>query len=101
MEQLASLIGKYGFPVIAACGMGYFVFYIWTWVTKEVKPVLSENKKTLLLLIDRIRLLDNDIIRLNQKVTTILQLRGKAIEKERILIEKEMNDVDDTKPGKS
>jgi hypothetical protein len=77
MEDLADLIGKYGFPVIAAGGLGYFVFYIWKWVTEEIDPVISESNKVLIELIDRIRMLDNDLIRLNQKVNVILSLREK------------------------
>ena len=45
----------------------------------------------LVALIDRIRMLDNDLIRLNQKVNTVLHLRGKTIEYERVEAEKEIN----------
>jgi hypothetical protein len=72
---IAGLINKYGFPIVAAGGMGYFVFYVWTWVTTEIKPVMSSASETLIALIDRIRMLDNDLIRLNQKVNVILSLR--------------------------
>ena len=80
--DIAELISKYGFPIVAAVGLGYFVYYIWIWATKEVKPVLSEAQQTLIALIDRIRMLDNDLIRLNQKLNTVLQLRGKKISEE-------------------
>ena len=75
MKDIAELISKYGFPIVAAVGLGYFVYYVWTWATKEIKPVLSEANKVLIALIDRIRMLDNDLIRLNQKVNIVLQLR--------------------------
>jgi len=91
MGEIAELINKYGFPIIAAGGMGYFVFYVWEWATKEVKPVLSEANTVLIALIDRIRMLDNDLIRLNQKVNTVLHLRGKTIEHERVEAEKIIN----------
>jgi len=39
----------------------------------------------LIALIDRIRMLDNDLIRLNQKVNTVLHLRGKMIESDRVM----------------
>ena len=65
--------------------MGYLIYYVWEWATKEIKPVLSEANSTLIALIDRIRMLDNDLIRLNQKVNTVLHLRGKIIEGERVL----------------
>lgn len=80
--DIAELISKYGFPVVAAVGLGYFVYYIWVWATKEVQPILDEASVTLIALIDRIRMLDNDLIRLNQKLNTVLQLRGKEITEE-------------------
>jgi len=85
MGNLAELINKYGFPIVAAGGMGYMIYYVWTWATKEIKPVTSEASTVLIALIDRIRMLDNDLIRLNQKINIVLQLRGKEIESERHL----------------
>jgi hypothetical protein len=73
MENIAEAIGQYGFPIIAAFGLGYFIYYIWTWVTEEVDPVVSESHMTLIGLIDRIRMLDNDLIRLKTKLDMILQ----------------------------
>lgn len=81
--EIADLISKYGFPIVAAVGLGYFVYYIWIWATKEVKPVLSEAQATLIALIDRIRMLDNDLIRLNQKLNTVLQLKEQEKEKQK------------------
>jgi hypothetical protein len=78
--DVVSLINKYGFPIVAAGGMGYLIFYVWKWATQEIKPVLSEANTVLIALIDRIRMLDNDLIRLNQKVNVVLTLRGKEIE---------------------
>ena len=75
--DIAALINKYGFPIVAAGGMGYLVFYVWTWVTTEIKPVLSESNKVLIDLIDRIRMLDNDLIRLTQRVNVVLSIREK------------------------
>jgi len=105
------LVNKYGFPIVAAGGMGYLIFYVWEWATKEIKPVLSEANTTLIALIDRIRMLDNDLIRLQQKVNTTLHLRGKIIESERVLeqvkVDTEANKkfdeaahIDDKKPSK-
>lgn len=79
MEELdiAAVIGQYGFPIIAAFGLGYFIYYIWTWVTEEVDPVVGESHMTLIGLIDRIRMLDNDLIRLKTKLDMILQEQEK------------------------
>ena len=83
--DVVALINKYGFPIVAAAGMGYMIFYVWTWATKEIKPILNDANTVLIALIDRIRMLANDLIRLNQKVNTVLHLRGKMIEGERVL----------------
>lgn len=71
--------------MVMAVGMGYIIKYVWEWSTKEVKPVISEANTVLIALIDRIRMLDNDLIRLNQKVNTVLHLRGKMIESDRVM----------------
>jgi hypothetical protein len=82
---LADAINKYGFPIVAAGGVGYMIYFVWVWATTEVKPVLSEANTVLIALIDRIRMLDNDLIRLNQKLNIVLMLRGKEIESQRHL----------------
>ena len=83
--DIGDLVAKLGFPVVAAAGTGYIIYTIWIWATVEIKPVLSEANTTLIALIDRIRMLDNDLIRLNQKLNIVLQLRGKQIESDRHL----------------
>ena len=75
--ELANAIKEFGFPIIAAFGLGYFVYYVWTWVTTEIKPVLADANKTLIGLIDRIRMLDNDMIRLTQKLNMLLEQKEK------------------------
>lgn len=74
-NELVEAINQYGFPIIAAFGMGYFIFYVWKWVTTEVKPVLGEANSTLIKLVDRIRMLDNDMIRLNTKLSMVLEYK--------------------------
>jgi hypothetical protein len=92
---ITDLINEYGFPVVAAGGMAYLIYYVWHWVTTEIKPVIKETNDTIVHLIDRIRLLDNDLIRLNQKVITVMELRGKTIEMERILADRRINNGPD------
>ncbi len=89
--DIVALVNKYGFPIIAASGVGYMVWFVWKWATTEIKPVLSEANTTLIALIDRIRMLDNDLIRLNQKVNVTLHLRGRSIEQERLASDELIN----------
>ena len=91
MGDIVLLVNKYGFPIVMAIGFGLIIKFVWTWATVEVKPVISDANAVLVALIDRIRMLDNDLIRLNQKVNTVLHLRGKSIEYERVEAEKEIN----------
>ena len=90
MTELATVIKDFGFPIVAAVGMGYFVFYVWKWVTTEIKPVLGQANTTLIALIDRIRMLDNDMIRLNQKLNMVLEHQAK-----------ERKEAQENKKGKS
>jgi hypothetical protein len=96
MDNIADLISKYGFPIVAAVGLGFIIKYVWTWATTEIKPVVSDANTVLIALIDRIRMLDNDLIRLNQKVNTVLHLRGKTIEYERVEAEEAINKKNDS-----
>jgi hypothetical protein len=98
--DIASAISEYGFPIIAAMGLGYFVYYVWKWVTEEIDPVLGEASKTLIGLIDRIRMLDNDMIRLTQKLNMVLEFKeqyekitGKKLDLDVDAIEEEVNDA--------
>jgi hypothetical protein len=89
--DVVDLVNKYGFPIVMAVGLGYIIKYVWSWATQEVKPVINDANSVLIALIDRVRMLDNDLIRLNQKVNTVLHLRGKTIEHERVMAEREIN----------
>ena len=60
---------------VASVGMGYFVFFIYKFVTDRLMPLISETNVILIALIDRIRMLDNDLIRLQQKVSVVLQIK--------------------------
>ena len=72
MGGITEAISKYGFPIVMAIGMGFIIHYVWKWATTEIKPVITDANTVLIALIDRIRMLDNDLIRLNQKVNTCL-----------------------------
>ena len=71
------LLNQYGFASIAAIGMGWFIYFIYKYITTEIKVKLGEMNIVLIALIDRVRMLDNDIIRLKSKVNTVLELREK------------------------
>ena len=73
--DIAELINQYGVPTVVAVGMAYFIYYVWKFVTKNILPSLSNASSTLVKLIDRVRMLDNDMIRLDQKIHTIIEIQ--------------------------
>jgi hypothetical protein len=75
MSAFAEWVNLYGFPIVAAVGLGYFIYYIWVWATTKVKPVLGSAMGDLIALVDRIRMLDNDLIRLTQKLNSVLEFK--------------------------
>ena len=81
VEEIVKAVQEHGITTVLAVGMGYFIFFIWKYVTQEILPTLEKVTMTTIALIDRIRMLDNDMIRMDQKINTILELRD--IEKEK------------------
>ena len=75
--DIVQFVNKFGFPIVAAFGMGYLIFYVWKWTTTEIKPIVLETNTVLIALIDRVRALDNDLIRLNEKIKVIISLKDK------------------------
>ena len=75
ITNIVELVNQYGIPVVVAVGMGYFIFYIWKFVTNNILPSLDKAQGTLIGLIDRVRMLDNDMIRLDQKIHTIIEIQ--------------------------
>lgn len=73
--DIVVLVQKFGFPTVMVIGLGYFVFYVWQTITKTIDPSVSEMKKTIIRLTDQLRLLDQDMIRLKEKVDTVVKLK--------------------------
>ena len=75
MSEIGQLVSDFGFPVVLAVGMGYFVYYVWSFITNQIEPQLEKMHVQLIRLIDQIRMLDQDMIRLQQKVNVVLEYR--------------------------
>ena len=78
--DIAELVNQYGVPTVVAVGMAYFIYYVWKFVTKNILPSLSKASTTLIGLIDRVRMLDNDMIRLDQKIHTIIEIQNQQLD---------------------
>ena len=73
--DVAQLVADYGFPVVLAVGMGYFIWYIWHFINTVIEPELEKMHIALIRVIDQTRMLDQDMIRLQQKVHVVLRYK--------------------------
>ena len=73
--DIVQIVSDFGFPVVMVVGLGYFVYYVWQTITNEIDPAVEEMKTTIIRLTDQLRLLDQDMIRLKEKVNTVLQIK--------------------------
>ena len=71
---LLEILNQYGFATLAAIAMGWFIWFIYTFITQEVTKKLKEASSALIVLLDKIRRLDNNLIRIKAKLNTVLTL---------------------------
>ena len=93
VTELAGFVNQYGFPIVMAVGLGYFIYFIWKFIGDHIDPALSDMHIALIRVIDKTRMLDQDMIRLQQKVNVVLEYR--AVQKiiERAQKEKELEEL--------
>ena len=72
---IVTLINDYGFPIVMVVGLGYFVYFVWKFISDEIEPEIEKMHFQLIRVIDQMRMLDQDLIRLQQKVDVILEMR--------------------------
>ena len=73
--DIVKIVSEFGFPVVMVVGLGYFVYFVWQTITTIISPAVKDMSKTIIRLTDQLRLLDQDMIRLQQKVSTALSLK--------------------------
>ncbi len=77
--DVGQLVSDYGFPAVMAVGLGYFIYYIWWYIGEHIEPELEKMHIALIRVIDQTRMLDQDLIRLKEKVNVVLEY--KAVQK--------------------
>ena len=80
--DVVTAIKDFGFPIVAAVGMLYMIYFVLKTITEKIETSLGAAHTTLIGLIDRIRMLDNDIIRLQQKLDTAIEVKRQEDETE-------------------
>jgi uncharacterized coiled-coil protein SlyX len=93
--DVTALIQDFGFPVVMAVGMGYFIYFVYQTILTKINPAIAEMRTTIIRLIDQMRMLDQYLIRLVDKVNTALAMQENEKKNENI----NSNDVtgDDSK----
>ena len=94
--ELGQIISDFGFPVVMTVGLGYFIYFIWNFIGEHIDPALEDMHFALIRVIDKTRMLDQDMIRLQQKVNVVLE--HKATQK--ILEQDKMKEALEKQEGK-
>ncbi len=72
---LVQILAEFGFAITAVIGLAYFIYYIWNFVSEKIDPKVEEMHIQLIRVIDQVRMLDNDLIRLQEKVNVVLEYK--------------------------
>jgi hypothetical protein len=73
--DIAQAISDYGFPIVMSVGLGYFIYYVWWFIGEHIEPQIEKMHFALIKVIDQVRMLDQDLIRLQQKVNVVLEMK--------------------------
>ena len=74
MKDLLSVVETIGIPAAVAVGMGYLVWTLFKNLIDDIHKKLDTQQGMIVALIDRIRQMDNDMIRIDTLVRTALKL---------------------------
>jgi hypothetical protein len=94
--DLGQLISDFGFPVVMTVGLGYFIYFIWNFIGEHIDPALEDMHFALIRVIDKTRMLDQDMIRLQQKVNVVLEYKAT----QKILEQDKMKEALEKQEGK-
>tara|TARA_R100000231_G_scaffold58957_1_gene48546 strand:- start:707 stop:997 length:291 start_codon:yes stop_codon:yes gene_type:complete len=75
LSTIGTIINDYGFPAVMVVGLGYFVYFVWKFISDEIEPATEKMHFQLIKVIDQMRMLDQDLIRLQQKVNVVLEYK--------------------------
>ena len=81
--DIAQLIADFGFPTVMVVGLGYFVYFVYNFIQEHLDPATEKMHLQLIRVIDQMRMLDQDLIRLQQKVDVVLEYRENEKKKSR------------------
>ena len=74
--QMQTILSDYGFPVMAAAAIVWFLWWIWNYVVTEIYPRIRRLHVTANLIMENQRKYQLDIVRLSEKLETVLEING-------------------------
>ncbi len=89
--DIVQAISDYGFPIVMSVGLGYFIYYVWWFIGEHIEPQIEKMHFALIKVIDQVRMLDQDLIRLQQKVNVVLEMKENLKKRENERYEKDNN----------
>lgn len=72
---ISEFISNYGLPIFIVFIIGWILYYVWNFLTKQVKPKLIAVLELLNSLAESVKTARNDIDKLNQKISIITVLK--------------------------
>jgi len=73
--DIFNLITQVGFPIAAACAMGYFIFLTLKFILAGVLSSINGMKGIIIALDNRVKTMNHDVIRIDTVVSNALGLR--------------------------
>jgi hypothetical protein len=68
ISEISDIISKIGVPAAGAVGIGYLFYLVLQWMMKVIITKLDSIESMVVKLIDRIRMMDNDLIRIDSMI---------------------------------
>ena len=75
MQAIFDLIGKVGFPIASAMLSGFFIFLSVKYILKGVSDKVNGLKGIITALDNRVKTMNNDVIRVDMTISNLLGLK--------------------------
>jgi archaellum biogenesis ATPase FlaH len=75
MDQFFKLVSDVGFPIAAACAMGYFIFLTIKFILASVMSAVNSMKGIIIALDNRVKTMNHDVIRIDTLVSNALGVK--------------------------
>ena len=75
VNSIFKLISDVGFPIAAACAMGYFIFLTIKFILASVMSAVNSMKGIIIALDNRVKTMNHDVIRIDTLVSNALGVK--------------------------